>query len=59
MRFLGREQFPTGPGRHMRVTFTPGKDGSIEEVVEFSDDARSWKRAHAATMRKAEPNKAG
>lgn len=52
VRFTGRLLSPAGAGVHLRLTFSPQSDGSINESVEVSEDGAAWRTHHEAVYRK-------
>ncbi len=51
LAFLGRDATAVGEGVHVRMTLTP-RDGSLHEVVEVSDDGKSWRPHHHARFQR-------
>jgi hypothetical protein len=56
LAFQGRDATAVGEGVHIRMTLTP-RDGSLHEVVEVSDDGKSWRPHHHAHFQR--PSKGG
>lgn len=53
LQFVGRIHSPAGPGRHLRLTYTPilGEGlRKVRELAEISDDGQTWRIDHEALL---------
>ncbi len=58
MAFTGRQATAAGPGVHLRLTYTPGENGTVRERAEVSEDGVAWRTHHEETLvRTAEPGR--